>query len=109
MPDSFLEAFINALADLDVDLEIKVDDKDKKTCDVVNDIAQMFSNAEKCDDVDTDDDTESIEELEKAVQPVLEWLAKYGNPYTDIVINSYGVRVTEDIIGIPANGYDDEE
>lgn len=42
-----------------------------------------------------------MEELEKLVKPICEWIEKNGNPYMQIVISLDNVRVTEDVSGIP--------
>ena len=41
------------------------------------------------------------EMLDKAAKPLIEWLKKYGNPHTSIIIEIDRVRVTEDLIGLP--------
>lgn len=50
---------------------------------------------------------EKTKELKIALIPVFEWIKKYGNPYTSIVIDVERARVTEDLMGIPnANSCD---
>lgn len=104
MPNTFLEAFIKALASFDVDLQIEIDD-DKKTCDVISDIAKMFDDTSACEDDDDADEieeaTKMMDELECAAQPIVAWLAKYGHPYMNVIVTQDGIRVSEDTMGIP--------
>ena len=44
---------------------------------------------------------ENLNELEELVQPICEWIHKNGNPYTKVVIDLEGARVTEDVAGLP--------
>lgn len=43
----------------------------------------------------------NLDELEELVQPIFDWINKNGNAYTQVVIDLEGVRVTEDIAGLP--------
>lgn len=43
----------------------------------------------------------NLDELEELVQPIFDWINKNGNPYTQVVIDLEGVRVTEDVAGLP--------
>lgn len=43
----------------------------------------------------------NLDELEELVQPIFDWLNKSSNPYTQVVIDLEGVRVTEDVAGLP--------
>lgn len=43
----------------------------------------------------------NLDELEELVQPICEWIHKKGNPYTQVVIDLEGARVTEDVAGLP--------
>ena len=43
----------------------------------------------------------NLDELEELVQPIFDWINKSGNPYTQVVIDLEGVRVTEDVAGLP--------
>ena len=42
-----------------------------------------------------------IDQLEELAEPICEWLEKYGTSNTQIVIDREGVRVTEDVAGLP--------
>lgn len=44
-----------------------------------------------------------MEEIKELVKPLIEWLEKSGNPYTQITITIDHVRVTEDKFGFPVN------
>lgn len=111
MPNKLLDAFIKTLADLDIDLEIEVDD-DQKTCDVINDIATLFgdvsSTDENDDEVEINETDTRMDELERAAQPIIDWINKYGHPYVNVIITQDGIRVTENVMGIPVE-CDDEE
>lgn len=40
-------------------------------------------------------------ELESASKELIDWLSKYGCPYTKIIVSQDKITVTEDEIGIP--------
>lgn len=40
----------------------------------------------------------NLDELEELVQPIFDWINKNGNPYTQVVIDLEGVRVTEEYV-----------
>ena len=44
---------------------------------------------------------EKLEELEKAAKPLLDFLYKYGSPYTRIIVEVDKVEVTEHSMYVP--------
>lgn len=41
------------------------------------------------------------QELEEAVHSVHEWICKYGNPYTTILVRQDGAVVNEEYMSVP--------
>lgn len=42
-----------------------------------------------------------IEELKRASEPLIDYLYKYGSPYTTVMVTMDSIRVAEDSMGIP--------
>ena len=60
--------------------------------------SELFGNIQnnKCD----------FKALEQTAMPLVEYLRKHGNPHTTAVVTQNGVKLTQDLIGIPLD-YDD--
>lgn len=44
---------------------------------------------------------DKFEELKQAVQPILDFLYKYGDPHTAVVVDMGSVKVVQDTMGMP--------
>ena len=52
---------------------------------------------------------EKVEELKALCQPIVKWLEKNHDPYTQVQITSDNIELVQKIIGISLKGADDVE
>ena len=46
-------------------------------------------------------DSNKFEELKRAAQPILDFLYKYGNPHTQVIVEMGFVKVVQEEMGTP--------
>lgn len=47
------------------------------------------------------DKKQRMQEFTEAIKPIHDWLVKYGNPYTTVMVTQESAKVTETFMGIP--------